>query len=156
MEKETIDSLLGEHPFFKGLKAESLKLIAGCGSNVRINAGQYLCRAGEEADRFYAIRHGKVALEVDAPPRGAVILQTVGEGELVGWSWLFPPYHWQFDARAVDLVRATSFDGACLRKKCDAEPALGYELMKRLANVVSKRLEATRLQLLDVYGNKPS
>jgi CRP/FNR family cyclic AMP-dependent transcriptional regulator len=86
------------------------------------------------------------------PSRGAVTLQTLGEGDLLGWSWLFPPYIWQFDARAQEDVRATAFDGACLRTKCDADPALGYDLMKRLARLVSSRLEATRRQLLDVYG----
>ncbi len=156
MEKETIDSLIAEHPFFKGLGERYLKLIAGCGSNVRFNAGQYLCREGEEADKFYAIRHGKVGVEVFVPQRGPVTVQTVSEGELVGWSWLFPPYRWQFDARALEIVRATSFDGACLRKKCDEDPAMGYELMKRLAQVISQRLESTRLQLLDVYGPSSS
>jgi CRP-like cAMP-binding protein len=77
---------------------------------------------------------------------------TLGPGDILGWSWLFPPYVWKFDARAREAVRATAFDGACLRKKCDADPAMGYELMKRLAHLVSKRLEATRLQLLDLYA----
>ena len=90
------------------------------------------------------------------PSRGAVTLQTLGEGEILGWSWLFPPYVCQFDARAREDVRATSFDGACLRTKCDADPALGYELMKRLARMVSSRLEAARRQLLDVYGPGPT
>lgn len=149
---ETIDAIIAEHPFFKGLDARLLSLAAGCASNVRFNAGEYLFHEGEEADRFYAIRHGTVAIEVYHAQRGAVTVQTVGAGELVGWSWLFPPYLWQFDARAMEMVRATSFDGACLRKKCDADPSMGYELMKRLAHVISHRLEATRLQLLDVYG----
>ena len=153
---ETIDELLTRHPFFKGLKEEYLALIAGCAQNVHFDAGEYLLREGETADRFFAIRGGSVTIETYVPSRGAVTLQTVAEGEILGWSWLFPPYQWQFDARAQESVRATSFDGACLRKKCDADPALGYELMKRLAHLVSNRLEATRRQLLDVYGPGPS
>ena len=149
---ENIDAIIAEHPFFKGLDDRFLKLAAGCAQNVRFDAGEYLFHEGEEADRFYAVRHGSVAVEIFAPQRGAITVQTLGAGELVGWSWLFPPYLWQFDARAMDIVRATSFDGACLRKKCDADPAMGYELMKRLAQLISQRLEATRLQLLDVYG----
>ena len=129
-----------------------MKLIAGCGSNVHFDAGAYLFREGEAADRFYALRGGSVSIEVHAPGRAAMTLQTAAAGEILGWSWLFPPYLWQFDARAREDVKATSFDGACLRKKCDADPALGYELMKRLARIVSRRLEATRIQLLDLYG----
>lgn len=150
---ESIEQIIAEHPFFKGLDKHFLELAAGCGQNVRFNPGEYLFREGQEADRFFALRHGKVAIEVLVPERGPVTLQTLTAGELVGWSWLFPPYRTQFDARATEIVRATSFDGGCLRKKCDADPALGYELMKRLAHLVSDRLETTRLQLLDVYGN---
>ena len=155
MEKVTIDSLIAEHAFFKGLDEAYLTLIAGCGTNARFEAGQHLGREGDPADRFYAIRQGKVAIDVFVPNRGIVTVQTVSEGELVGWSWLFPPYRWRFDARAVELVRATSFDGACLRQKCEQDPRMGYELMKRLVRVVSTRLEATRLQLLDVYAPAP-
>ncbi len=149
---ETIDDVLARYPFFSGLKPESLALIAGCGRNVHFEAGAYLVREGETADRFFAIRGGTVAIETYVPSRGAVTLQTLGDGEILGWSWLFPPYVWQFDARAQTDVRATAFDGACLRAKCDADPALGYELMKRLARLVSARLEGARRQLLDVYG----
>lgn len=149
---ETLDALLSRHPFFAGLKPEYLALIAGCGRNVHFPAGTYLAREGDTADRFFAIRGGRVAVETHAAPRGALTLQTLGEGEILGWSWLFPPYVWQFDSRAVDDVRATAFDGACLRTKCDADPVLGYDLMKRLAYLVSRRLEAARRQLLDVYG----
>ncbi len=153
---ETIDELLSRHPFFKGLKPAYLTLIAGCAQNVHVAEGAYLAREGQTADRFFAIRHGSVAVETYDPSRGALTLQTLGEGEILGWSWLFPPYVWQFDARAREEVRATAFDGACLRAKCDADPALGYELMKRLARLVSSRLEAARRQLLDVYGPGPS
>lgn len=149
---ETIDALLARHTFFQGLKREYLELIAGCGRNVHFDAGHYLLREGEKADEFYAIRGGSVSIEIHSPQRGTVALQTVGPGEILGWSWLFPPYRWQFDARARESVPATVFDAACLRTKCDADPALGYELMKRLAQIVTARLEATRLQLLDVYG----
>lgn len=152
MEIESIDALIASHNFFRGLDEADLKLIAGCASNHRFDPGHYLAREGEPSNAFFAIRHGKVALETCVPQRGAVILQTVPEGEIVGWSWLFPPYRWQFSVRAVDLVRATVFDGACLRRKCDEKPALGYELLKRLAQIISRRLVVTRLQLMDIYG----
>jgi CRP-like cAMP-binding protein len=149
---ERIDELLLRFPFFKDLKPEYLALIAGCAQNVHFKPGEYLLREGDPADRFFAIRGGSVSIETYVPSRGPVTLQTMGEGEILGWSWLFPPYVYQFDVRARDEVRATAFDGACLRGKCDADPALGYEFMKRLARAFSARLEATRRQLLDVYG----
>jgi CRP-like cAMP-binding protein len=149
---ETLDDLLARHRFFQGLKAEDLKFLAGCASNVHFEAGQYLFREGEEAERFYAIREGSVAVEILVPERGPVMVHTVGPGEILGWSWLFPPYRYWLDARAREGVRATVFDGACVRKKCDSNPALGYEMMKRVAYLVSERLDATRVQLLDLYG----
>lgn len=150
---ESIEKIIAEHSFFKGLDPRFLQLAAGCAKNVRFDAGEYLFREGTEADQFYAIRHGKVAIEVFVPQRGHVTLQTISAGEIAGWSWLFPPYRCVFDVRAVEMVRATSFDGRCLRTKCEADTALGYEMMKRLAQLVVNRLEATRLQLLDLYGN---
>lgn len=152
---ETIEDLLADHAFFKNLEPRYRKLIAGCGSNVHFKSGQYLLREGEEANLFFAVRQGKVSVEIFVPHQGSVAIETVGEGEILGWSWLFPPYRWKFDARAVESVRATSFDGACLRKKCDADSALGYALMKRFAGLVSQRLDAARLQLLDLYGPAP-
>lgn len=152
----TMQDIIADHPFFEGLDPRLIELAAGCAQNVRFEPGQYLFREGESADRFYTLRHGKVAIEVFSPQRGPITLQTVSPGELVGWSWLFPPYRCLFDARALEVVRATQFDGTCLRKKCESDPALGYELMKRLAHIVSQRLETTRLQLLDVYGNAPA
>jgi CRP/FNR family transcriptional regulator, cyclic AMP receptor protein len=151
---KNIEELLSTHPFFEGLPEADLQVIAGCASNMHFDAGQYLFKEGDPANRFFAIREGSVAIEIFVPERGAVPVQTVGEGEIVGWSWLFPPYVWRFDARAVTGVRTTSFDGACLRKKAESDPRLGYELMKRLARIMSLRLDATRHQLLDIYGRK--
>jgi CRP-like cAMP-binding protein len=149
---ETLERILAEHPFFKGLEEPYLQLLVGCASNVRFNAGEVIFREGEEANRFYLIRQGKVAVETFTPGRGPIIIQTLGEGELLGWSWLIAPYRWRFDGRAVELTRAIALDGECLRGKCEEDHNLGYELMKRVAHVIEQRLEATRLQLLDVYG----
>jgi CRP/FNR family cyclic AMP-dependent transcriptional regulator len=152
MEIENLDRIVREHPFFAGLDDAFCRLVAGCAKNVRFEAGQYLCHEGGSTDQFFLIRHGRVALQVTAPGRGAVTFQTVGEGEIVGVSWLIPPYHWTHDARAQDLVRAISMDATCLRDKCEADHHLGYELMKRFVPVLVQRLQATRLQILDVYG----
>ena len=132
---------------------EQLELIAGCATNVRVRAGEYLFREGDRADLFYAIRHGSVALELHVPARDDVTIDTLHDSEVVGWSWLFPPYRWEFDGRAREDTALISFDGACLRGKCDADHDLGYELMKHFARVITERLQATRLRLLDVYGH---
>lgn len=149
---DTIEALIHDVPLFSGLSPEATELIAGCGANIRFTPDELLFRDGDGANRFFVIRHGTVALETFVPSRGAVTIETLGPGEVVGWSWLFPPYRWNFDARALSLVRATVFDGACLRDKCDADPALGYDLMSRFAQVIIERLQWTRLRLLDVYG----
>ncbi len=149
---ETLKPLLAEHPFFEGLEPRHLDLIVGCATNVRFDAGTFIFREGEEANAFYIIRHGQVALEIFVPQRGPITIETIGQGEVLGWSWLFPPYHWHFDARAVTLTRAIALDGKCLRTKCEEDHDLGYQLVKRFAHIIMQRLQATRLQLLDVYG----
>jgi CRP-like cAMP-binding protein len=153
---ETLERILAEHPFFKGLEEPYLQLLVGCASNVRFNAGEVVFREGEEANRFYLIRQGKVAVEMFAPSRGPIILQTLGEGEVLGWSWLVAPYRWRFDGRAVELTRAIALDGECLRGKCEEDHDLGYELMKRVSLVMEKLVQATRMQLADVYGGSRS
>ena len=150
-----IHDLLAEHPFFEDMKREHLEHIAGCGSNLHFDAGEFIFREGGEADRFYVIRHGKVALETHVPERGPLVTQTLDEGEVLGWSWVFPPYRWLHDARAAELTRVTVLDGKCLRTKCDEDPVLGYEVVKRFARIAIERLQATRLQLLDIYAAHP-
>jgi CRP/FNR family cyclic AMP-dependent transcriptional regulator len=151
-----LEELLAEHPFLKGLEPSHLKVIAGCASNVRFNKGDFIFREEDEADRFFLIRHGLVALDVFVPQRGPVTIDTIQEGDVLGWSWLFPPYSWHFDARAVQLTRAVAFDGKCLREKCDKDVELGYVLVKRFAQVIMQRLQSARLQLLDIYGDTKS
>ena len=151
---ETLEPLLSKHPFFEGLDSNYLKTLTGCASNVHFPGGTMIFKEGEEADRFFLIREGRVAIEVFVEARGPVTIQTLSAGDILGWSWLVPPYHWRFDARAVDEVRALALDGKCLREKCETDSRLGYELLKRLALVITRRLEATRIQLLDVYGHK--
>jgi CRP-like cAMP-binding protein len=149
---KTIEALLAEVPLLEGLQPDARALVAGCASNVHFDANAVIFRAGDPADVFYAVRQGTIALELFVPARGAVTIETLEAGEVVGWSWLFPPYRWHFDARALTAIRATAFDGACLRAKCEADPALGYDLMSRFAQVTIERLQWTRLRLLDLYG----
>jgi CRP/FNR family transcriptional regulator, cyclic AMP receptor protein len=149
---EGLERIICEHRFFAGLDPRFCELVCGCAKNVLFDSGQYLFHEGEPANELYLIRHGRVALEIAAPGRGAITFQTLGEGEIVGLSWLIPPYRWAFDAQASELTRAISIDGRCLREKCEADHDLGYEMMKRVVSTIVQRLQATRLQVLDVYG----
>jgi CRP-like cAMP-binding protein len=150
---QTIEQLIAHVPVFDGLEPEQLELIAGCARNEHVETGTVLLREGEPADRFFLIRRGVVALEVHAPGRGPLRIETLDDGDVVGWSWLFAPYRWQMDGRAITPASLVAFDGACLRGKCEADHELGYQLMRRFAANVIDRLQATRLQLLDVYGS---
>jgi len=151
----TIDALLAEVPAFEGLQPDHLELIAGCAMNRVFAPGEQLMREGERADDFYVIRSGDVALGTYVPQRGALTIETLHDGDLLGWSWLVPPYRTMFDARALAQTRTVSFDGACLRGKCEEDHELGYELLTRFIAVIVERLHATRLRLLDVYGDLP-
>jgi CRP/FNR family transcriptional regulator, cyclic AMP receptor protein len=150
---ETLAPILSEHPFLKGLDQKHLQLITGCASNVRFDAGQIIFREGEEADQFYIIRQGKVALQIYTPAHGSIIIDTLTDGDILGWSWLIPPYQWRFDAVATELTRAIALDGKCLRSKCEADHDLGFELLKRFSSIVDSRLESTRIRLLDIYAS---
>jgi len=149
---EGLDRIIHQHRFFAGLDEQFLKLVVGCAKNVRFESGQYLFREGSPADQFYLLREGRVALEIAAPGRAALSFLTVNEGEVVGVSWLIPPYRWTYDGRAMGLVRAIALDAKCLRDKCEENHDLGYEMMKRVVPIIVQRLHATRLQVLDVYG----
>jgi len=151
---DNLEPIIAKHPFFEGLSGEHRKILTGCAKNVRFEAGEYLFRENEAANEFYMIRHGGVAVEFFVPGREPIIVQTLKEGDMLGWSSHVPPYKWRFDARAMEIVRAVAFDGVCFRGKCDENPELGYEMLKRFSTIMAQRLQATRLQILDVYGPK--
>ena len=152
MSLQTLEPILAKHPFFKGFEPRYMQLITGCASNVRFPAGASIFREGEPAGTFYIVRQGRVALEAMAAQQGSVVIQTIEDGDVLGWSWLFPPYRWHFGARAIEETRAIALDGVCLREKGEADHDFGYELMKRVAQIMMERLQSTRLQSLDVYG----
>ena len=136
------------HPFLRDLNPGLLTPMAACAMPTEFKAGELIFREGEMANRFYLILEGRVQLEAEATDRPGVLGDYIGEGDVLGWSWLFPPYTWNFTARAVEPVRAIFFYGTLLRERCDADPALGYELMKRTTAVVIHRLQSTRQQLV--------
>lgn len=152
VETHSMQELLAEHPFFAGMRPQQLEFIAGCATNAAFSAGETLFAEGEVADHFYLLRGGEVGLELRMPARGASRIQTLTPGEVLGWSWLFAPYRWHFDARALERVNAFRFDGDCLRRKCEQDHEFGYQIMRRFAGVMVERLQAARLQALDLYG----
>jgi CRP/FNR family transcriptional regulator, cyclic AMP receptor protein len=138
------------HPFLKGLSSQHLNVLSDSAMLMEFKQGEIIFREGDIANRFYLIESGEVALETadkDAEPK---CIQTIGAGDVLGWSWLFPPYYWHFDARAVKPTKAIFFYGTRLREKCEEDHDLGYELMKRMAGIVINRLQATRKQLLEL------
>lgn len=156
MEAQGLGEIIGKHKLFSGFRQEFLELVTGCAKNVRFKPGEYLCQEGEAANEIYLIRTGKVALEIAEAGHGRMTYQTAGPDEVIGLSWLVPPYRWTYDARAVEDTRAISIDAECLRTKCETDSALGYEVMKRFMPTIVERLHATRLQLLDLYGTRKS
>ena len=149
---ETSDRELARHPFFEQMEPGMLKFFTACATHVTYSAGKQIYREGDAADHFLLIQQGKVAVELYCAERGALVIQTVGAGEILGWSWLFPPFRRRFDARAVQNTTAFVLEGKYLREKAETDHRLGYELLKRFSKIVVDRLQATRLQLLDVYG----
>jgi CRP-like cAMP-binding protein len=149
---ENLKPIIRQLPLVQGFSEDHLDLIVGCARNVRAAAGTFMFREGEAAKEFYLVREGNVSVELHAPGQGPMQVQTVSEGEVLGWSWLFPPYTWHFDARVVEDARMIAFDGLCLRTKCDNDPVFGYELLKRFSKIMTQRIEALSFQLMDVYG----
>jgi CRP-like cAMP-binding protein len=149
---KNLEQVLAEHPLFAGLGDDLHTLLAGCGRNVHFAADDYLFHTGEPADHCYLLRAGRVALELVSTGGQRLVIDTVEAGNVVGLSWLVPPYRWYLDARAVEPTSAIALDAACLRAKCDAEPRVGYQLLQRIAQQMYSRMQASRLRLLDVYG----
>lgn len=149
---QTLDEIVLGSPVFAGLDPAFAEHLSGCAQTAGFARDELIFREGGPADTFWLLRRGGVALELHGAERGSLVIETLGPGEVLGWSWLFEPYRWHFDARALEDVRAIAVDGACLRRKCDADPAFGYELLRRFGQVMLGRLQATRVRLLDVYG----
>lgn len=149
---ETLAPVLAAHPFLQGLSPRHLEIVGECASRENFNAGQFLFREQDEATKFYLINHGRVAVEIYSARRGPINVQTLREGEAVGWLWFGKPYHWHFDARAVQLTRAVALNVDALMQKCEEDHQLGYALMKSYAHLLAVQFRVTILQLVDMYG----
>ena len=149
----TMEEVMSTHPFFSGMDSKLITTLVSCAGNRVFQPGEYLCREGEQADSFYLIRSGRVTLEVYAAPRGPLRIETLQEGDVLGWSWLMAPYRWHFDAKAVATVQALALDARSLRDRCELDHELGYQLLTRFSNLIEERLQTIRSQLLAVYGH---
>lgn len=154
MTTQNLEPLIVSHPFFEWLSARHAEFLVGCAANRRYEDGEYLFKQGGEATEFFVVRHGKVSLEISDPQKGSIVLQTADDSDVVGWSWIVPPYKNRFDARAIGLTRVLVFDAKCLRDKFVEDHELGYEMLRRFVRVMAERIEASRLQLLDMYGHQ--
>jgi CRP/FNR family transcriptional regulator, cyclic AMP receptor protein len=150
---EVSAAALARHPFLHGMPGDQLEVLAGTASDVTFGARHRIFEDGGNATRFWLIQSGQVALDLDVPGEGPVVIETIGMGELLGWSWLFPPYRWAFGAVAVTPVEAFEFDAPAVRALCAADPGLGYELHRRVSRLLAKRLKATRIRLIARSGH---
>jgi len=152
MRTHGIEELLSDHPVFRDFDAEIRALLVGCGRNEHFRPGQQIFAEGGPADKVFLIRHGDVAVEIATPERAPIIVETLHEGDLLGWSWMVPPYSHMSDARALTEISAISLDAECIRRKCDDNPALGYQMFRHMLPHMALRLRTLRLQVLDLYG----
>lgn len=151
-----LETIISEHYCFKGLDQNYLDMIIDKASDVSFNTGELIFGENEKADKFYIIQEGIVALETTlAPDRDPITIQMLGEGDILGWGWLFPPYKAHFDAKAVAPTSAISMDGKFLLEQCEKDHDLGYELLKRFTYIMQQRLQAVRLQNPNMYVVKP-
>lgn len=153
-ERATTYELLASHPFLAGMEEELLRRLVPWASPSMFFAGARIFSEGGKATRFWLIREGRVALDTYVPGRGEVVVETIGHGSVLGWSWLFPPYRWHLGATAVVPTVTLELDAAGVAGLCADDPLLGNELYRRFMAVVIDRLQATRLRLLDLYGNQ--
>jgi CRP/FNR family transcriptional regulator, cyclic AMP receptor protein len=156
MDGDTSFDVLTDQPFLAGFTRPQLDKLALWSKRKVFHAGVRLFEEGGRADRFWLIREGHVTLDTHVPGRGSVIVETLGPGAVLGWSWLFPPYRWHFSASAIETTLAIEFDGPGIRELCAQHQEIGYELMNRFLTVVVDRMQATRLRLLDLYAGRPA
>jgi CRP-like cAMP-binding protein len=147
-----LETIISEHYCFKGLEQNYLDMIIEKASDVSFDTSDLIFGENEKADKFYIIKEGIVALETTlAPDRDPITIQMLGEGDILGWGWLFPPYKAHFDAKAVAPTNAISMDGKFILEQCEKDHDLGYELLKRFTYIMQQRLQAVRLQNPNMY-----
>ncbi len=150
---ENLVPVLAEHPFFQGFDPKYLELLQDCASLATFKANQLICSEGQPAQAFILLRSGRVAVEIHRPRRGTMIVQTLGEGDLLGWSWFGEPKVWTFDARALELTRALVLDATCVLQVCETHPDFEVQFLRRFSKVLAGKIKTLKLQLVDFYGD---
>jgi CRP-like cAMP-binding protein len=148
---QSIEEYLSAHAFFSGLDGSFMKFLTSSVKEVQIREGHVLFQQGKPANKFYLVRNGKISVQVPALMGPVLELQTLGEGQILGWSWLIPPYRWNFHARALEDSEVLEFDGSAILARCEEDPKFGYELFKRFAALMSERLDAARQKMMDQW-----
>ena len=143
--------LVADFPVLARLSRDELARLSAAARTVRFGARERVFSEGQMAEGCWLIHDGRVALDVFIPGRGLVVVQTLGAGDVLGWSWLVPPYRWHFGASSTSPTTATLLDTAELRAFADADPGFGYALSRTLFAIMLNRLQATRARLLDLY-----
>jgi CRP-like cAMP-binding protein len=152
MNNQSTAEYLSAHEFFSEFSGDSLKFLCECASIREINKGQILFRQGEKADKFYVVLNGRISIEMPAIMGPTLVIQTLGENQVLGWSWLIPPYKWNFQTEAAEDSKLLQFDGAAILAKCEKEPAFGYEVLKKFAGLMSVRLNAAPQKMMDEWN----
>jgi CRP-like cAMP-binding protein len=152
-ESEPLATRVALHPSLAGMSRTHLALLIDCAIPAHFEKGETILREGDIANRFYLIESGKVVLESDEDFGEPVVVDTIGPGDLLGWSWMFPPYVWRFTARAAEPTDAIFFYGTILREYCERDPSLGYELLKRMSPVMLRRLQAARKKMVSIHSH---
>jgi CRP/FNR family transcriptional regulator, cyclic AMP receptor protein len=151
VQTEPIATRVALHPFLAGMNRAQLALLTDCAMATHFKKRENILREGEFANRLYLIETGKVVLESVGSFAEPLAIETIGAGDLLGWSWMFPPYVWHFTARAIEPTTAIIFYGMILREHCEKNHSLGYELLKRISAVMVKRLQAGHKQMLSAH-----
>ena len=152
MSNQSIEDYLPTHAFFSGLDDSFMKFLSDSATQLRVKKGDVLFQQGERADKFYLLRNGQMSVQVPALMGPTLEIQTLGEDQILGWSWLIPPYRWNFQARALEDSDLLEFDGSAILARCEEDPKFGYELLKRFAALMSERLDAARQKMMDEWN----
>lgn len=152
MAEGSLDDYMLTHPIFDGLESGIVKVLAQNASEVEFNRGVLIFKQDAPAEFFYLIREGEVSVEIPSLYGAPITMQQLGPDKVLGWSWIFPPYKWHFDARATEATKAVQVDGIRLRLQCEENPRMGYELVKHFSLLMMERLSAARQRVMDVYG----
>lgn len=150
---EPIGVRVSLHPFLAGMNPHHLLLLTDCADVIHFKKGEIILNEGDHADCFYLLETGKVVLEATTKEHKHVLVETISAGELLGWSWMFPPYIWHFTARAAEATDALGFSGPALREYCEKVHSLGYELFKRMSAVMTHRVQSARMKMLEARSD---